>query len=200
MFRPSLGLLVSLANSSNRLDHPFYRAAGSPKPERLLEAEMDGWLRKAKSMKTGSHGKPAKTQHRSQGSSWGASKGPQTSGSRWPRATEEGPVVQPSVYKDVCRTFRNVCLQHGRHGHQVKGQVSTLLETSSPGVQEFPRSYLKQDTRTETYWSFTLAHTKSLLFSELETGLLMISFPRLSVIGTDILRERSPPAFSSRGI
>lgn len=60
---------------------------------------MDGWLRKAKCMKTGSHGKPAKTQPRSHGPFWGDSEGPQTSGSQWPPAPEEGPMVPPSVYK-----------------------------------------------------------------------------------------------------
>lgn len=43
MFRPSLGLLVSLANSSNRLDHTFLPSGWEPQTRKAVGGG-DGWM------------------------------------------------------------------------------------------------------------------------------------------------------------
>lgn len=103
-------------HSSQGLCYLFPPSAWEPQPRKAVGAGDGGKTEKSQEHENGESWKTCKNSAQKSGLLLGGDrKEPQASGSHWPRATEKGPMVQPPVYKDVCRTFRNVCLQHGRH-------------------------------------------------------------------------------------
>lgn len=168
-----LNLLVTLANTIHTGSVIcFHQAPGSPNPERLLEGEVEGRLRRAKSVKTGSHGKPAKTQPRSQGSSW------EGTGRSHKQVAPAGPRPRGKA-QWFSHLFTKTFVEHlemsafsmaDTSDHHVKGQVPNS-----------PRSFITGSTVT-SHEPPKASHTDRRLtsrhilraFTESETGRLMI--------------------------